>query len=132
MSGSEEVEVREWNAAPGRHLDLQDAISGGEHVLKLRGELDIASAADVEAAVVRVCASPVQSVTLDLSELSFIDSSGLRAIISASKRCRELALDFRLIPGPRAVQGVFELTGLLDRMPFDSAAHAGDAQPGAA
>jgi len=50
--------------------------------------------------VVRICSSRTRIVTLDLRELTFMDSSGLAAIIAASKLCLNLAYEFRLIPGP--------------------------------
>lgn len=100
----------EWNASAGP-LALQDAIAGDRHVLKLRGELDLASASALERAIVRVCESRPRAVTLDLSGLTFIDSTGLHAIVSAAQRCERLACEFRLIPGPRA-ERLFEISGL--------------------
>lgn len=112
--------------AGGGRLRLQDSIAGEEHVLELHGELDLGSVAALEAALVGICGSGPSSVTLDLRGLIFTDSTGLYAIISASKQCAELSCDFRLIPGPPAVQRLFELTGMLDKLPFVSAA---DPQP---
>jgi anti-sigma B factor antagonist len=122
LSGPEGVEVGGLSGVPERRLALQDAISAGRHVLKLSGELDVATAPDLQAAVVRICSSRTRIVTLDLRKLAFMDSSGLAAIIAASKLCRNLAYEFRLIPGPPAVQRVFELTGVLDRLRFERAA----------
>ena len=119
MSGSEVVDVGGLSGVPDRRLELQDAISAGRHVLKLSGELDLATAPDLQAAVVRICSSTTRIVTLDLHDLAFIDSSGLAAIIAASKLCRNLGYEFRLIPGPPAVQRVFELTGVLDGLRFE-------------
>ena len=51
MSSVGQVNLQEWNTPPGRHLALQDAICGGEHSLKLTGELDVGSAPDLEAAI---------------------------------------------------------------------------------
>lgn len=121
MSGPEGVEVGGVSGLPERRLELQDAISAGRHVLKLSGELDVATAPDLQAAVVRIGASRTRIVTLDLRDLAFMDSSGLAAIIAASKLCRNLACEFRLIPGPPAVQRVFELTGVLDGLQFERA-----------
>jgi len=115
---------------PDRRLELQDAICAGRHVLKLSGELDIATAPDLQAAVVRICSSRTRIVTLDLHDLAFIDSSGLAAIIAASKLCRNLGYEFRLIPGPPTVQRVFELTGVLDGLQFERTA-ARASMPGA-
>ena len=88
------------------------------HTLGLSGELDIASVPLLEAAVERACAETTKSLTLDLSELMFIDSTGLAAIVLTSKRCERDGHDFSLIRGPAAVQRLFELTGLVDALPF--------------
>jgi anti-sigma B factor antagonist len=106
------------NKPEGWHLELQHAISGGEHVLKLTGEVDLESAPELEAAIVKICATGPRAITLDLSGLSFIDSTGLHVIASASQRCKELGSEFRLLPGPPGVQRVFELTGLIDTLQF--------------
>jgi anti-sigma B factor antagonist len=122
MSSAAGIELRSWNTPPERRLELQDAICAGQHILKLTGELDIASAPELQSAVVRVCASSTRAITLDLRGVIFMDSSGLAAIIAANKLCQHLAYEFRLIPGPPAVQRVFELTGMLDELRFEQAA----------
>ena len=103
-------------------LEIQDAVSDGRHTLVLAGELDMASAADLRATIGRVCAADPSAVTLDLRRLSFIDSAGLHIITSTSARCQELGIKFELAPGPRHVQRLFEVTGLLDILPFQAAA----------
>jgi anti-anti-sigma factor len=121
VSSSAEFELPGWNTRGGRQLELQDAISDGQHVLTLRGELDMASASELKAALVRVCEEKPRVLTLDLRGLTFIDSTGLQAIIAASQECEKLAAEFRLIPGPPAIQRVFEIVGLIERLPFDPA-----------
>jgi anti-anti-sigma factor len=122
MRSSVGITVHEWNTPQGRHLQIQDSICCGRHAIRLTGELDMASAPDLAGAIVRICASSTHAITLDLSHLTFMDSTGLAAIISVGKRCEQLAYEFRLIPGPPAVQRVFELTGLRDRLAFASPA----------
>jgi anti-anti-sigma factor len=128
MSSSVEgssVSLRTWAPEPrGQRLEVQDIVSGGRHRLRLVGELDIASAPALEATIEGICTASVRAITLDLRDLTFIDSSGLRAIISASKQCEKRASEFRLIPGQPQVQRLFELTGLLDRLPFQPEAVA--------
>jgi anti-sigma B factor antagonist len=77
----------------------------------------------LKAALVRVCEEKPRVLTLDLRGLTFIDSTGLQAIIAASQECEKLAAEFRLIPGPPAIQRVFEIVGLIERLPFDPASH---------
>jgi anti-sigma B factor antagonist len=107
---------------PARYLGVQDVIAGGSHTLLLSGELDLASASYLEAAIERICTDSARAITLDLSKLTFIDSTGLHIVSSTNERCEKLGLDFQLVPGPAQIQRVFELTGLLDELPFQAAA----------
>jgi anti-sigma B factor antagonist len=118
MSGS----VEESSVSGQRQLEVQHTVSGGRHRLGLVGELDIASAPTLQATIERICADGARAITLDLRDLTFIDSSGLYIVISASKQCEELGYDFLLIPGAEHIQRLFKLTGLLDRLPFQAEA----------
>jgi anti-sigma B factor antagonist len=100
-------------------LDIQASESAGRHVLVLSGELDIASADQLEAMVRRICAKAKSEVVLDLSRLTFMDSCGLRAVLRAGEVCEEHGHEFALVPGPENVQRVFELARLTERLPFE-------------
>ncbi|HEV7163504.1 MAG TPA: STAS domain-containing protein [Solirubrobacteraceae bacterium] len=103
---------------PPTGLDIEAVDRNGHVTLHLRGELDIASVPSLEAAVARVPAESTSALTLDLSGLLFIDSTGLAAIVLAGKLCERSGYEFVLVPGPSAVQRLFELTGLIDVLPF--------------
>ena len=105
-------------------LRVQDVVSGCRHILVLSGELDIASADQLEAIVRRVCGKATCEVVLDLTKLTFVDSTGLQAIIAAGELCEEHGREFMLVPGPKNVQRVFEVTHLTERLPFRSRASA--------
>lgn len=120
MSGS--ADLRAWQPRPPRHLVVQDSILAGRHTLTLSGELDLASAPELEDMIERACQESTHAITLDLSALSFIDSCGLRSILTARKLCEQRAQGFALVPGQPQVQRVFELTGLADVLPFAAAA----------
>jgi anti-anti-sigma factor len=102
-----------------RPLEVQEVVSGGEQSLVLVGELDMRTAAEPE----RLMLSFVESMTrltLDLSQLSFMDSTGVRLILFAQGLCRRHGAEFALVRGPRQVQRVFEIAGLLERLPFQT------------
>jgi stage II sporulation protein AA (anti-sigma F factor antagonist) len=82
------------------------------------GDLDMASAPALEARLAQVWDSGARNLVLDLSRLRFMDSTGLRLILAWDARCREDGCAIRLVPGPRAVQRVFEVTGMLQRLSF--------------
>jgi anti-sigma B factor antagonist len=94
---------------------------GAEGVLTLRpaGELDIATAARLERALADD-RRPGDRVVLDLADLEFIDSTGLRAIVRGAEAARRDGWELKLRPGPPAVQRVFEIAGVLGALPFDA------------
>ncbi|MHB8233321.1 MAG: STAS domain-containing protein [Solirubrobacteraceae bacterium] len=116
MPGS--AEPREWQPRPPRYLVVKDSIASGHHTLRLSGELDLASAPGLEDTIEQVCRSRAHAITIDLSRLSFIDSCGLRSILTAKQLCDQSAQQFALVPGRPQVQRVFELSGLADVLPF--------------
>jgi anti-anti-sigma factor len=101
-----------------RVLSIKDQREGDRHTLLLTGELDMASARELEEQAQRLCARPASELVLDLSRLEFIDSAGLHAILRVRALCHEHACEFCLIPGARPVQRLFEITRLVDRLPF--------------
>jgi anti-sigma B factor antagonist len=92
--------------------DINNAESGAECVLTVRGDIDLASASDFETALRTALDAAPSSIVVDLAELSFIDSSGLRVLVSVSKdaQSRGATLGLRNIP-PHA-QRVLDITGL--------------------
>lgn len=88
---------------------------GGVHV-ELRGELDIASAPQLVEELEKAETSGPGLVVVDLRGLSFMDSSGLRALVAADSRARETGRRLVLIRGPERVQRVFSITRLDERL----------------
>ncbi len=82
------------------------------------GELDMSTVDLLEAEVERAEASGARQIVLDLSELTFMDSSGLRLILRAHARSHADSNRMRLVRGPRQVQRVFQLTDMESRLPF--------------
>jgi anti-anti-sigma factor len=91
---------------------------GVVHMISLSGELDLATAPAVERELERVEATDAGSIVLDLSDLTFMDSTGARLIIQAHQRSRADANRLALLRGPAAVQRVLELSGVSDLLPF--------------
>ncbi len=106
-------------------LEIDESIDERRHTLELGGELDIASVPILHAAIARISrAGSIRGITLDLSRLIFIDSTGLAEIILTSQLCERDGFELTLIPGPRPVQRLFERTGLIDALPFSSGSEA--------
>ena len=91
---------------------------GDVHTICLFGELDLANADRVEHELERVEATDASSIVVDLAGLKFVDSTGIRLLVSAHARSRADSNRLVLLRGPAAVQRVFQLVGLEDRLPF--------------
>jgi len=88
------------------------------HTLILTGELDRRSAPALEAEIERLCEEGVTGITLDLRELTYIDSIGVAVIAFRCGLCKRRGYEFSLIPGSRFVQRAFEQAGVTDLLPF--------------
>jgi len=91
-------------------LSIRETVRAGAHTLALTGELDLDSANKLEEAVREVCASGADLV-IDLRKVTFMDSTGLRALIVAGTLCEENGHELRIVPG-EDIQRILEMTGL--------------------
>jgi anti-sigma B factor antagonist len=81
-------------------------------VLGLGGELDLASAPLLQSEIERTEIAAAAIVVLDLQELKFIDSTGLRVLLSAHERSRERGQEFAVTRGSPQVQRLLSITGV--------------------
>ena len=84
----------------------------------LSGELDIATVPRVEEAIDAMLAGDVRTLTVDLSGLSFVDSSGLRLFIVLEQRAAEQGWELRLLRPDAQVLTVFRVSGVEENLPF--------------
>ena len=84
------------------------------------GELDLATAELLEKQLRELRSAGFQRVVLDLRELTFIDSSGIRIVVAEHRLAEQAGREFSLIPGPPAVQRALEVCGLLDLLHGDT------------
>jgi len=96
--------------------------SAGRVILALSGELDMASAESLERALDGDAVTGETMVVLDLQQLQFIDSTGLRIILMALERCQERGQKFAITPGSPQVQRLLSVTGVAEHLPTLAAA----------
>ena len=89
--------------------DFQVDTSGETAVLRISGEVDISTAPRLRE---RLQQLDSRSVVVDLSAMTFIDSTGLGVLVGAFKRLREGGGDLVLRAPTRSTRKVLELTGL--------------------
>jgi anti-sigma B factor antagonist len=98
----------------------------GPTVVRLLGELDLSTAPQLEACLDEL--GDGADVRLDLSGLSFCDSSGISAMVTAAKRVRKPGGHLSIVSPQPAVRSVLEITGLLDYLSAPRSEEGSDGQ----
>jgi anti-sigma B factor antagonist len=89
-------------------------IRDGDVALVVAGEIDLSNADSFDAQLQRLLNAAHSPAYVDLSGVSFFDSTGLGALVRASARAAQLDVSLRLVkPSPR-VRRVFAITGVTD------------------
>jgi anti-anti-sigma factor len=104
--------------APGP-LRIENRREGDAAVIALNGELDLASAPDLERELRDAEAESPARVVIDLKGLAFMDSTGLQALLRARERASNAPYELVLRRGSHQVQRVFELTKTVDAFAFE-------------
>jgi len=97
---------------PPSAFGLSVAHTGGSARVAVRGEIDIASSDQLRSALLGLADQGVRDLTVDLADLSFIDSTGLGALIRVLKHYRENGGDLKLANPTKPVAKVLEITSL--------------------
>jgi len=96
--------------APPFRLDT--TVTGSRAVIRLAGELDHVTAERLAEAYERTCHSTHARLVLDLADVTFVDSAGLRALIEIERRARARRVALETVPPPEEVRAVFRLSGV--------------------
>lgn len=97
-------------------LELDTEDRGGLLQVSLRGELDLSTVEKVEDELRRVEERADKLLVLDLSGLTFLDSTGLRLMVTADQRARKAGRRLAIVKGPETVHRVFTITKLDERL----------------
>jgi anti-sigma B factor antagonist len=98
-------------------------------IVRVRGEFDLAAERPCVEFFRQLEDGQKGELILDLREVTFLDSTGLRLILDLWNRSREEGFDLAVLPGTGSVQRLFELTGLDRVLPIITGVPATDSQP---
>ena len=105
------VDPTETDAPSPESFTLETSTEGSTHVVRASGEIDILSAPALRTALLPALESAEQ-VVLDLSDVSFLGSSGLAVLVEARDQAQRSDHHLRLICSSRIVLRALEATGL--------------------
>jgi len=94
-------------------VNIQTKEMGGLVIVSCVGSIDALTAGEVEAAL-----SGFKNIVLDLSQVDFLSSAGLRAILNSLKECRKIGGDLRLAAPQPGVERVLNISGFTTIMKY--------------
>ncbi len=95
-------------------LVLREECRKDSVIVLFEGELDTVSERHLNGLVTRLLVHEARQVLFDLSGVRFLDTAGLRGLLSAQRRLFLAGRTFGLISVPQDVRNVFAVTGLQD------------------
>ncbi len=96
----------------GEQLTIEVRQEPDRVVLALHGELDLASAPRLQSEIESDTVDAAGIVVLDLDDVHFIDSAGLRVVLAAHERAVERGQRLALTPGSPQVQRLLSIAGV--------------------
>jgi anti-anti-sigma factor len=90
---------------------------GSAYVVTPVGELDLGTV-DELGATLAARPGECNRLVLDLTGLTFFDTSGMRLVVETLQETRRTGISLALVKGPEDVQRLFALAGMDDRLPF--------------
>jgi anti-sigma B factor antagonist len=99
-----------------RSFEVAVSQADGARLVRLTGEFDLAGVDGFERKLQGEPGPQEDTLVLDLRGLTFIDSSGLRAVVMVDHRVRAEGKRCLVIRGPERVERVLDLTGVSERL----------------
>ncbi len=98
---------------------LQTASRDGTVVVSLTGELDIRTSPELQHTLATAQSGDARSVVVDLSELQFIDSTGLRVLLRAKRHANDGGSELHVRNARAEVRRLLEIAGVLELLSAD-------------
>jgi len=99
---------------------VEAAVDDGRVRIVVRGEIDLQNAGDVEGQLTEAISNQARTVSIDLGEVAYLDSAGLRVLFHLVERLATLQIAVELVTPLRSPsRRVIELSGLAALVPLD-------------
>ena len=99
----------------GLKIDSKE-LPTGWHCISVTGEIDLATVPDLEKAIDSVFSANSHPLVIDLRDSSFMDSTGLKALVMANRRFDENGRGFAIAVSAGPVSRLIDLSGVESSM----------------
>jgi anti-sigma B factor antagonist len=112
--------------AGGELLRITTVFEEDRWVVHLSGELDLSSANQLDTTIAELGADGAQRIVIEMAELQFMDSTGLRSLLVAGELCKVNGCELLIGSTSLQVERLFSVSGVDERLP--RRVKAGEAQ----
>ncbi len=101
-----------------QQFHIEERTAGAVSIVSVAGEIDVATAPQLQERLHELIASGHANVVVDLLAVTFLDSTALGVLVGALKRCRERGGELQLVVVDPRIVKIFEITGLTTVFPI--------------
>lgn len=100
-------------------MEINKAISNQNVIITLKGRLDTMAAPQLDDEAKSIDFDEVETVTLNLKDLEYISSSGLRVILALYKNLKSKGGNLKIVNVSNTIMELFSMTGMSDYLDID-------------
>jgi anti-sigma B factor antagonist len=97
-------------------LNITKSTHGDWVILAAEGEIDIATAPELDQAVETVISEGATAIAVDLSPAGFMDSTGLRSLILAQRKVQAVGGSMAVVSGSGPIRRLLEVAGVVEAL----------------
>ena len=100
-------------------MEINKAISNQNVIITLKGRLDTMTAPQLDDEAQSIDFDEVETVTLNLKDLEYISSSGLRVILALYKNLKSKGGNLKIVNVSNTIMELFSMTGMSDYLDIE-------------
>ena len=100
-------------------MEINKAISNQNVIITLKGRLDTMTAPQLDDEATSIDFDEVETVTLNLKDLEYISSSGLRVILALYKSLKSKGGNLKIVNVSNTIMELFSMTGMSDYLDIE-------------
>ena len=111
VTNEQEGGATTWKVADTKNLTIDGERKSGTLIARASGRIDGSNAREFQDALETFLENEVSSLVLDLENLSYISSAGLRVILLVSKKLQRASAKFGVCSLSDSISEVFQISG---------------------
>lgn len=95
-------------------MEISKSVEDNIMVLEIKGEVDAYTSQDLNKTLADVLGDGYHQIVVELSQMTFISSAGIRALLYAQREAVQLGGEVRLVGPTDQVRRIFEIAGFFE------------------